>query len=212
LASKGPIYRVQFRRRREGKTDYNLRRELIKSGKPRLVVRGSLKHMSVQIIEAKSEGDRTLAAANSIELAKKYKWLGGCGNLPAAYLTGLLAGHRASSKGVKEAVLDFGLSTSSKASRTSAALKGVTDSGIKVPFNEEIMPDKSRIRGEHIATYAKKLAASNPELYQRFFSNYLAHKLKPESLPEHFEEIQGKITQSKAPKIKGVKLALKKNS
>jgi len=205
LASKGPTYRVQFRRRREGKTDYNLRREVIKSGKPRLVVRGSLKHMSVQIIEAKSEGDHTLAAANSIELAKKYKWLGGCGSLPAAYLTGLLAGYRALSKGVREAVLDFGLSTSSKGSRISTALKGVVDSGIKVPFNEKIMPDKSRIRGEHIANYAKKLAASNPELYRRSFANYISRKLKPESLPEHFEEIEDKITQSEAPKIKGVK-------
>jgi large subunit ribosomal protein L18 len=204
LVSQGPTYRVQFRRRHEGKTDYNLRRELIKSGKPRLVIRGSLKHMSVQIIEAKSGGDHTLAAANSIELAKKYKWLGSCGNLPAAYLTGLIAGHRASSKGVKEAVLDFGLSASSKGSRISAALKGVIDSGIKVPFNEKIMPDKSRIIGEHIATYAKKLAASNSELYQRVFANYIGRKLKPESLPEHFKEIEEKITQSEAPKIKGV--------
>ncbi len=212
MGSKGPTYKVQFKRRREGKTDYNLRRELIKSDKPRLVVRGSLKHMSVQIVEAKPGGDHTLAVANSIELVKKYKWFGGCGNLPAAYLTGLMAGYRASSKGVKEAVLDFGLSTSSKGSRVSAALKGVIDSGITVPFNAKIMPDKSRIAGEHIATYAKKLAASTPETYQRFFANYISRKLKPESLPEHFKEVQDKISQHEVPKIKGVKDVTKGSS
>ncbi len=32
-------YKVKFRRRREGKTNYYKRREMIKSGLPRLVVR-----------------------------------------------------------------------------------------------------------------------------------------------------------------------------
>src|SRR2546425_1171801 len=35
----GPRYSVPFRRRREGRTDYKLRRALVRSGKPRAVVR-----------------------------------------------------------------------------------------------------------------------------------------------------------------------------
>ncbi|RLI44668.1 50S ribosomal protein L18, partial [Candidatus Bathyarchaeota archaeon] len=35
----GPRYRVPFRRRREGKTNYRLRRALVLSKQPRLTVR-----------------------------------------------------------------------------------------------------------------------------------------------------------------------------
>ncbi|EQD30588.1 50S ribosomal protein L18P, partial [mine drainage metagenome] len=36
--STGPRYRVAFRRRREGKTDYRARLRLLKSDRPRAVV------------------------------------------------------------------------------------------------------------------------------------------------------------------------------
>lgn len=193
----GPSYRVPFRRKRKGKTDYRLRKRLISSGKPRLVMRTSLKHTIAQIVEAKPEGDRMLATAHSTELTKKYRWLGSCGNLPAAYLTGLLAGHRALLKGTKEAVLDIGLSTPSKGSRLFAGLKGASDSGLQVSHNAGVLPDESRIRGEHIANYAKQLLSANPELYQLRFARYLGQKLKPESLPEHFEKVKSKILGAK---------------
>lgn len=196
----GPSYHVPFHRKSNGKTDYRLRKRLISSGKLRLVVRASLKHTTVQIVEAKPEGDLMLATAHSKELAKKYGWLGSGGNLSAAYLTGLLAGQRALLKGAKEAVLDIGLSTPSKGSRLFAGLKGAIDSGLQISYSEDILPDESRIRGEHIANYAKQLLSANPELYQRRFASYLAQKLKPESLPEHFEDVKSKIMK---PKPKG---------
>jgi len=61
----GPSYRVPYRRRREGKTDYRARRPLVLSKIPRFVVRGSLKHMTVQIAEAQPNGDRVIIGANS---------------------------------------------------------------------------------------------------------------------------------------------------
>lgn len=179
----GPTYRVQFRRKRKGKTDYRLRRRFISSSKPRLVVRLSLKHVTVQLVKTEPKGDQILAAANSIELTKQYGWLSDCGNLSAAYLTGLLAGQRALSKGVKEAVLDIGLRTPSKGSRLFTSLKGAIDAGLQIQHDEEILSDESRIRGEHIASYAKQLHSANPELYQRRFAIYLTKKLKPETLP-----------------------------
>lgn len=193
MTAKGPKYSVPFRRRREGKTDYRARRALILSKMPRIVARGSLKHMTVQVVNAKVEGDETLASAHSKELVRDYGWKGACGNVPAAYLTGLLCGLKALQKGIKKAILDIGLRTPVKGSRVFAVLKGVLDAGLEVPHSEEVLPDDSRIRGEHIANYAKMLASVNPEEYDRRFSEYLIKKLKPEKLPEHFVNVKEKI-------------------
>jgi len=45
----GPRYRVPFRRRKEGKTDYQARKALVLSKKPRLVARDTLRNMIVQL-------------------------------------------------------------------------------------------------------------------------------------------------------------------
>ena len=155
--AKGPRYRVPFRRRREGRTDYYLRRKLVISGLPRLVARKTLKHTITHIVIAQPEGDKTLVYAHSKELVQKYGWLGGTGNLPAAYLTGLLVGHKALKAGIKKAILDIGLHRPTKGNRVFAVLKGAVDAGLEIPHGEEILPDDSRIRGEHIAKYAELL-------------------------------------------------------
>jgi len=183
--AKGPRYRVPYRRRRQGKTDYRLRRKLILSRLPRLVVRGSLKHTTVQLVKSEVMGDK--------DLLKDYGWKGNCGNLPAAYLTGLLGGWRAASRGIKEAILDIGLQSPSKESRVFAALRGFMDAGIDIPHDEGILPDDARIDGRHIADYAGRLASSDKELYARMFSKYLSAGLIPEEVPKHFAEVKEKI-------------------
>jgi len=192
----GPRYRVPWRRRREGKTNYYKRLKLIKSGKPRLVVRKSNKYIIVQVAVPAIEGDKIIAAAHSRELVKKYGWNGGTGNTPAAYLTGLLAGLRAKEKGVGEAVLDIGLHEPIKGARVFAALKGALDAGLEIPHSEEILPSEDRIRGEHIAEWAKTLAEENPDFYKRQFADYLKRGLKPEDLPAHFDETRVRIEAS----------------
>lgn len=139
---------IPYKRRKERKTDYRKRLALLKSGKPRLVIRKSLAHMKVQFVKYSPEGDETLCGAFSKELEKFS--LKHCGNLPAAYLTGLLAGIKAKKLGIKEAVLDLGLQTSTKGSRIYAALKGVLDSGIIVSHSQEVLPSEDRIFGRHI--------------------------------------------------------------
>jgi large subunit ribosomal protein L18 len=191
----GPRYRVVFRRRREGKTNYRTRRAFVLSRVPRAVVRLSLKNVIVQVIEAKSIGDKVLVSAHSHELAKSYGWKCNGGNLPSAYLTGLLCGYKALANGVETAFLDIGLHLPVKRSRIFAALKGLVDAGVEVPHSEEVLPEDSRIAGEHIAEYAGQLS-EEPEVYQQKFSNYLAKKIKPEKLPEHFAKIKDKITSS----------------
>lgn len=189
MMARNSRYSVPYRRRREGKTDYRKRRAMIISGKPRLVVRGTLKNIIAQIVVAKPDGDKVLVSAHSRELLKNYGWKAPMGNLPAAYLTGLLCGLKAKAKGVKEAILDIGLHFPSKGSRVFAVLKGVLDSGLEVSHTEEKLPDEKRIRGEHIANYARTLA-ENPEKYASAFSKYLESRIPPESLPQHFAEVK----------------------
>ena len=141
--------KMQFKRRRKKKTNYKKRLSLLKSEKTRLVIRRSVSNICVQLIKFNSKGDQTVAQAHSIDL-KKLGWLKG-GNVPAAYLTGLLAGKKAKEKKIEEAVLDLGLQTSTKGSRLYAALKGVLDAGVNVPHSEEILPSQERIMGKHMS-------------------------------------------------------------
>ncbi|MGD9131433.1 MAG: 50S ribosomal protein L18 [Candidatus Bathyarchaeota archaeon] len=197
----GPRYRVPFRRRREGKTNYRTRRALVLSGVPRLVIRLTLNHAIAQVIEAEAVGDRVVVSAHSRELAKTYGWLGNCGNVPSAYLTGLLCGFKAVANGVDKAFLDVGLHIPSKGTRIFAALKGVVDAGVEVPHSEDILSDEDRISGKHIADYASQLA-SEPEVYKQRFSEYLSKKSRPEEIPERFSAVKDKITSSFEKKVK----------
>jgi large subunit ribosomal protein L18 len=192
--TRGSQYNLSYRRRRNGSTDYGKRRQLVLSGLPRLVVRPANKHVTVQVVEARATGDLVLASAHSSEL-KKYTWKGAGGNVPAAYLTGRLVGYRAKGKGIGKAVLDVGTRPVSKGSRLYAAMSGAVDSGMEIPHGDETIPAKERLRGEHIAAYGK-LLSEKPDLYQKRFATYLKHKLKPEEIPAHFDEVNEKITQS----------------
>src|SRR5208282_1484935 len=66
--STGPRFRVHFRRRREGRTDYRVRLKLLKSGRLRAVVRLSERRVRVSLVEYDPTGDRVLATADSVEL------------------------------------------------------------------------------------------------------------------------------------------------
>jgi large subunit ribosomal protein L18 len=145
----GPRYRVARRRRREGKTNYRTRLNLLKSKETRAVVRKSQKSIIIQFITFDPKGDRILSSANGYELAK-FGWQGSVSNTPAAYLTGYLAGKRAISNGVTNAILDIGLQPPQRGSRIFASLKGMADAGVKIPYSEDILPSPERIRGEHI--------------------------------------------------------------
>ncbi len=192
--ARGSSYRVPLRRRREGKTDYKARRALILSGKPRLVTRCAIKNTTAQIVIAKPYGDEVLASAHSRELKKKYGWKASTGNVPAAYLTGLLCGLKAKTKGVDQAILDIGLTAPTKGAKVFATLSGVLDAGVDVPHTEEKIV-KKRTEGAHIAEYGKSLG-SGSEIYSAKFSKYLEQKFSPEKLPEHFAKVKADIISS----------------
>jgi large subunit ribosomal protein L18 len=192
---QGARYRVAFRRRRQNRTDYRMRRTMIISDIPRLVVRSSLRNLGDQLIEASAGGDKVLTAAGSKDL-EAYGWQAPSGNIPAAYLTGYLLGKKAQAAGVKEAILDIGLKSTTLGSRIFAALKGAVDSGLSVPCSEDILPSEERMRGEHIAAYAKQLAKADQALYNRAFSKYLSKDLRPEELTLHLDRAKEKIDAS----------------
>lgn len=189
--ARGPQYNLPFRRKREGRTRYSKRRKLVSSGIPRLVIRPTNKHIGAQVVEAKPDGDYVLASAHSSEL-KTFGWKAPCGNMPAAYLTGLLAGKRAKDGGISKAILDIGLHARGPGSRIFAAAKGALDAGLSVPHQETTLPKMERIQGKHVSSYSKALA-SQTEVHKKRFSTYLKQKLSPDNLPEHFAEVEAKI-------------------
>jgi len=93
-------FQVKYRRRREGKTDYQARRALIiqdknkyNAPKYRFVVRFTNTDVVCQIIYAKITGDVVMTAAYSHEL-KRYGLPVGHTNYAASYATGLLLARR----------------------------------------------------------------------------------------------------------------------
>lgn len=147
---QGPRYHVKPRRRRKGITDYRKRLQILKSRKIRVVVRKSLKNTTVQFVEYKESGDTILATATSKELASKYNWKYSTSTIPAAYLTGILAGKRAAEKGIAETVLDVGRNVPVSGSKIFAVVKGITEAGIQCPCSETKIPDEKRIAGKHL--------------------------------------------------------------
>ncbi|MAG15759.1 50S ribosomal protein L18 [Candidatus Woesearchaeota archaeon] len=156
------ITSIQFKRKRKSVTNYRNRLKLILSGKDRLVIRKTSKHIIVQLAKFDEKGDVIITSASSNNL-KKYGWQSGLKNIPAAYLTGLLAGKQAIEKNVKEAVLDAGLSKPVSNGRIYTALKGVIDAGVKIPAATDIFPPEDRISGKHISEKIPGLFKSTKE-------------------------------------------------
>ncbi len=184
-------YNLPFKRRREGRTDYEQRLKLVKSGKPRLITRKTENQSIVQLAEIQEQGDKIITSAQSKAL-ENYGWKSHTGNLPAAYLTGYLLGKRAQEEGIKEGVHDIGLHVPSKGSKVFSMLKGALDAGLVVPHGEEKIPEENRIRGEHIAEYASSM---DSEEKRKTYSRYNEKDLDPENLPEHFEEVKSNIDE-----------------
>lgn len=145
---------MKLKRRRLKLTDYRKRLALIKSGLPRAVIRKSIKNLNVDITEFNPTGDKVVAHGGTVEL-KKFGWNSPTGNIPSSYLAGYLAGKRAKKKGVKKVIIDLGRQKVVKGSRIMATVKGLTDSGVKVPVEKKLFPKKDRLTGKHLKTVSE---------------------------------------------------------
>lgn len=162
------------------------------------MIRTSNKHVRVQIIESMLGGDKVIISAFSKELISKYGWKANTGNIPAAYLTGYLAGLRAKKNNIQKVILDLGVFY--HRNRVLAAFKGVLDAGIEIPYREEFFPEnfEDRIKGIHIENYAKTLKSEEPEKYDKIFSGYLKkNKINPLKVSQIFSDTR-KTIESKA--------------
>ncbi|MBU5688424.1 MAG: 50S ribosomal protein L18 [Candidatus Aenigmarchaeota archaeon] len=172
-------YELPFKRRLRGLTDYRARLKLLKSRKPRLVVRKTNKRLIAELMEYVPSGDKVIVYATSDEL-EKYGWNFSKKNTPAAYLTGYLIAKKALKKGIREAVFDIGLQ--SKGSRLYAFLKGAIDAGLNIPASEDIFPSEERIKGKHIEEAFKNVKNKNQ------FS-----KIKPTDISKVFDKVKKSI-------------------
>lgn len=155
MASTTTRRTVPYRRKREGKTNYRKRLELLKGRKERLVIRKTNKHLIMQLVAYEPDGDKVHAGVSSKKL-EKLGWKHSSSNLPAAYLTGLLLAKEAQKKKITAAILDLGLQTPIKGSRLYAALKGAIDGGLDIPASEDVFPAEERLNGAHISEDVKK--------------------------------------------------------
>ncbi len=194
--ARGPKYRVPFRRRKEGKTNYHRRLKLIISRRKRLVIRCSNKHTTVQVVDALVQGDKILAQSHSSQLEKNFAWVNNAGNMPSAYLTGYLCGLRTKKANIQDIILDIGIIVHNE--RIKAAFRGFLDAGIEVPHDEKWFPESlgERINGSHIENYAK-LLKKKPAQFKKKFSKLLMKKGDPLKIVSDFEKtkknMEGKV-------------------
>lgn len=156
--------KIEFKRRRKGKTDYKARAALLRSGMPRLVVRKTNKYIITQIVESKEAQDYVVCTANSAEL-KNFGWTNSFKNKAAAYLTGILIAKKAKEKKINKAIPDLGPYRSTKGSKIYAALKGAVEGDLIIKFKTEMAPSKELmlrgvtrpIKSEHLKEIKEKI-------------------------------------------------------
>ena len=140
-------YSKILRRLREEKTNYKKRGTMLTGKRDFITVNITNQNTQVQILTPGMTGDKVVASAHSRYLLEK-GWKGSRKSVPAAYLTGYLAGKKALVQGAKDAIMYTG--TRRYTQRMAAALKGIVDAGIKVPADEKTFPPNERINGEHL--------------------------------------------------------------
>jgi large subunit ribosomal protein L18 len=177
------IYTVKFRRKREGRTNYKKRLELLKSNTPRLVIRKSNMLINTQIIIYHPDGDKIITGFSSMQL-KNYKWPFSKNSVPAAYLTGLVIGTLAKKRGITNAIVDLGLQLPKKCGRLYAVVKGAIDAGLIIPVDNVVFPSEDRLNGEHIKNFSALADKA---------TSYKKNKADISNLPEIFLSVKQTI-------------------
>lgn len=182
---------MQYKRKRLHITNYKKRLIILSGNTPRLVIRKSLKNITLQMAVYDDKGDKISLDARSSEL-KKFGWNFSSGNMCAAYLTGILFGCKAKNADFN-LVADIGFFPSTKGSRIYAAIKGAIDSGIKLKCDQAILPKEDRINGKHIVDYANKLKKESSERFEKQFSSHLKKNIDLNSITEQVKVVKENI-------------------
>jgi len=139
------------RRRKEGKTDYLNRLNLLKSEKPRVVFRKTNKHIISQYIESESAQDKIVFGVTSKQLLKHgwpEKLSGSLKSIPASYLTGYLTAKKILKDKLQEPIVDLGMQRVIQKTKIFAFIKGLIDGGLKIKCDKEKFPEEERLLGK----------------------------------------------------------------
>jgi large subunit ribosomal protein L18 len=186
-------YIATLKRIRNGRTNYRKRAALLLSKRRFVTITVSDENVQAQIAYPMAKGDVTITSSHSRELTR-FGWNGSLNSLPACYLTGLLLGKKSLSKDVDEAILYTG--KNSFTSRVAACLKGIIDSGMKVPASDSSFPPEERLVGNHIAEYARILKDENKDVYNSHFSRLIANNFDPTQYSSYVQKVKDAITAS----------------
>jgi len=202
-------FQVKWRRRREGKTNYYKRKNLLiqdkqkfNASKYRLVVRLSKKNLLCQLIYSRLEGDFVLSSIYS----KNLNLIGISlinNNFPTAYIAGLhlsnkffkekfsFTNEKNSLENKLKVILDLGLTRITTGNKVFATMKGAVDGGFEIPHNEKRFPGykknetfnietmKNRIEGKHIIEYMELLKEEDEEKYSKQFKRFIEKNISP---------------------------------
>ena len=150
--------RTLKKRRKENRTDYKARFNLLKSAAPRIVIRRSNKYFMLQAVETHEAQDKIITGVTSkdlIESGWNEKLGGSLKSVSAGYLTGLLMAKELGNKG--KYILDIGMTRHLNGSRTYAVAKGLIEGGLDINVGEAAFPDDKRINGEHLKPEVKSM-------------------------------------------------------
>jgi large subunit ribosomal protein L18 len=184
-------YIATLKRIRNGRTNYRKRAALLLSKRRFVTITVSDENVQAQIAYPMAKGDVTITSSHSRELAR-FGWNGSMNSLPACYLTGLLLGKKSLRKDVDEAVLYTGKNPFT--SRVAACLKGLIDSGMKIPASDSSFPPEERLVGNHIAEYARILQDENKDAYNSHFSRLIANNFDPTQYSGYVQKVKDAIT------------------
>ncbi len=150
------------RRKKENRTDYQKRLNLLKSKSPRVIVRKTNRYIIVQYAISEQTRDRIEINANSRELLD-YGWpkdsQGSLKSVPAAYLTGFLMGKKIKKSKKENPIVDFGMIRVIWKTKIFAVVKGLIDSGVEIKHDKKTFPDEDRITGKHLKKdFSKKFS------------------------------------------------------
>lgn len=150
--------RTLKRRRREGKTDYKSRLNLLKSNLPRIVIRRTNNYFIVQAVESHEAQDKVVLTVTSKDLIKEgwdAKYKGSLKSIPAGYLVGVLFANKVDKS--NKYIADLGLAKTLHGNRLFAVLAGIVKGGVDINVNEEVFPSEERLNGEHLSEDVKKV-------------------------------------------------------
>merc|ERR1712158_91157 len=223
-------YQTKFRRRREGKTDYQARKGLcaqyknkFNTPKYRMIVRSTNKDVVCQIAYSRMQGDIIVAAAYSHELPR-YGLSVGLKNYAAHYCTGLLLARRVLNKfkldelyiGQAEADgEEYNVEPVDDGPRPFRCFLDVglnrTTTGNKVfgalkgAFDGESKEFDAEthcgyIFGSNIKDYMDSSKEENDETYAKQFSKYIKAGIEPDHLEDLYSKVHENIRKDPAYK------------